>query len=276
MEQFSPPNHPFYSPMISPSMPISLGLTSGFNLQEEAKIMKSPFLIGVCGGSCSGKSMITDTLKDRLDFSASVINEFDFYLPVSKVGPKPDYTHNFDDPNQIDWETLNECLNTINNHRPFDCPQYDLQKQIKKKRTLKKFPTPVVIIEGLFLFHRPEIRELLDMKIFVDCPDDVRLGNRVRKFIQRDLYDLEFITDYYQKFTKPAYEQYIEPSKLHADLIVPNFGTQYNSKGVEFMVTHIANAIYGRQPATELINRLRYAPMRIGSGKLTAPTLSDI
>ncbi|CAG9334050.1 unnamed protein product [Blepharisma stoltei] len=274
MEQFSPLNQPYYSPIISPSMPLSLGLTSGFNLrQEQNSLAKSPFIIGICGGSCSGKSLIADTLKRSLDFSASVVNEFDFYMPTENQ--TPDYTHNFDDPNAIDWESLKACLESLNGHRPFDCPQYNLEKQKKKKKTIKIFPTPVVIIEGLFLFCKPEIRELIDMKIFVDCPDDVRLGHRVRKFIGRGLYTLQFITDYYQKYTKPAFEQYIEPSKVHADLIIPNFGIFNNSKDVESMVSHIANAIYGRQPPTELINRLRYAPMRIAfRGK--EPTLLDI
>ena len=96
MEQFSPIANSFYSPTISPNMPISLGLTSGFALHSTSGLGKDPFVIGVCGGTCSGKSQITEKLKLSLDFSASVINEFDFYYPNLTS------EDNFDSPDSID------------------------------------------------------------------------------------------------------------------------------------------------------------------------------
>ena len=205
MEKFSPMNHPFYSPVISPNMPLSLGLTSGFALHSTSQLSKSPFIIGICGGSCSGKSQITERLKLSLDFSASVINEFDFYLP------NLDSENNFDSPDSINWDLLQTCLETLNSHATFDCPQYSMRKHRQKENSLKLFPTPVVIIEGLFLFSKEEIRRMLDLSIFVDCPDDVRLGNRVRKFSAENGMSLDFIIDYYLKYTKIAYEKFIEP-----------------------------------------------------------------
>jgi len=258
--------------MVSPMMPISLGLTSGFSLSDETRLLKYPFIIGICGGSCSGKSQITERLKKSLDFSACVINEFDFYKPLrgkekkseeEKLG-EPDYSHNFDKPEEIDWELLLHCLESINMHKPFDCPQYDLIKQKRLKKTVKIFPTPVVIVEGVYTLGKPQVREMLDLKIFVDCPDDVRLGNRVRKFSNLYKHSLEFIIDYYMQYTKPAFETYVEPSKFYADLIIPNNGTHYNNKGVDMMINHIVSTIYGREkPNSDMWNRLRYDPIKI-------------
>lgn len=205
MEQFSPVNHPFYSPTISPNMPISLGLTSGFTLRSTSDISKQPFIIGICGGSCSGKSQVTEKLKLSLDFSASVINEFDFYFP-NLTGED-----NFDSPDSINWDLLQSCLQTLTAHCTFDCPQYNMSQHKQSLKQVKLFPTPVVIIEGLFLFGKEEIRNLLDLSIFVDCPDDVRLGNRVRKFTREYGMTLDFIIAYYLKYTKIAYEKFIEP-----------------------------------------------------------------
>ncbi|OMJ95230.1 hypothetical protein SteCoe_1442 [Stentor coeruleus] len=205
MDQFSPVFHAFYSPTISPNMPISLGLTSGFTLQSSFQIVKQPFIIGICGGSCSGKSLVTEKLKLSLDLSASVINEFDFYHSNLTV------SDNFDTPEAINWELLESCLNTLNSKCTFESPQYDLVKHKRKKKTTKLYPTRVVILEGLFILNREEIRNKLDLKIFIDCPDDVRVGNRIRKFTKNFNMSLEFIIDYYLKCTKPAFEKYIKP-----------------------------------------------------------------
>ena len=128
MEQFSPVNHIFFSPTISPNMPISLGLTSGFTLHPTNHISKQPFVIGICGGSCSGKSLVTEKLKTSLDFSASVINEFDFYLPNLT-------THdNFDTPESINWPLLKNCLEALVSQSVFECPQYCMKKHKQKKK----------------------------------------------------------------------------------------------------------------------------------------------
>lgn len=205
MDQFSPVTHSFYSPVISPSMPISLGLNSGFTLQSVRSLSKQPFIIGICGGSCSGKSQITEKLKLSLGFSATVINEFDFYLPDLNADD------NFDSPDSIDWALFKSCLDSLNSKSNFECPQYDMVNHRRKDKTAKVFPSTVVIVEGLFLFLKEEIRNSLDLKIFVECPDDVRLGNRVKKFNGEMGMPLTFIIDYYLKYTKQAYEKFIEP-----------------------------------------------------------------
>jgi uridine kinase len=207
MEQFSPVNHAFYSPSITPNMPLSLGLTSGFSLQSVRTLSKQPFIIGICGGSCSGKSQITEKLKVSLDFSATVINEFDFYLP--------DMTSedNFDNPDCIDWALFKNCLDSLNNKKTFECPQYDMLNH-KLKKSIKVFPTPVIIVEGLFVFYKEEIRRCFDYKLFVECPDDVRLGHRVRKFTKEIGMPMEFVIEYYLKYTKIAHERFVEPVKF--------------------------------------------------------------
>ena len=203
MDQFSPVTHSFYSPAITPNMPLSLGLTSGFSLQSARTLSKQPFIIGICGGSCSGKSQVTEKLKLSLDFSATVINEFDFYFP--------DMTSedNFDNPDCIDWVSFKNCLESLNNKKTFECPQYDMLNH-KQKKTVKVFPTPVIIVEGLFVFLKEEIRRNFDLKIYIECPDDVRLGNRVRKFTKEMGMSMEFVIDYYLKYTKVSYERFIE------------------------------------------------------------------
>jgi uridine kinase len=208
MEPFSPVNHFFYSPTISPNMPISLGLTSGFTLHNASQLTKQPFIIGICGGSCSGKSQVTERVKMSLDLSASVINEFDFYFPNLKSDD------NFDSPDSIDWDLLTQCLTSLKSYGTFDCPQYNMIKHKKKRKPLKLFPTPIIIVEGLFIFGKEEIRKMIDLSLFIDCPDDVRLGHRVRKFTKEMGMELEFILDYYLKYTKVAYEKYIEPVRF--------------------------------------------------------------
>lgn len=210
------PNFKFYSPMISPNMPIELGLNSGFSLSEVEHNIKNPFIIGICGGSCAGKSTITERLKQSLDMAAIVINEFDFYIPYRPEPARGDVevdenlTYNYDDPRAIDWELFDTTLRELNLRRPTEIPTYSIKKHKRTSKTTRTFPTPVIIVEGMFILHRPEIRNQLDMKIFVDCPDDVRLGNRVKKFYYKYKQNLDRITNYYLKYTKPSYESYIE------------------------------------------------------------------
>ena len=214
------PKFKYYSPMISPNMPIELGLNSGFSLSKVEHNIKNPFIIGICGGSCAGKSTITERLKQALDMAAIVINEFDFYIPYIPEATRQDttldstLTYNYDDPRAIDWELFEHILLELNLHRPTDVPSYNIKNHERTSKTTRMFPTPVVIVEGMFILQRPEIRNQLDMKIFVDCPDDVRLGNRVKKFYYKYKQNLEQITNYYMKYTKPAYESYIETVAL--------------------------------------------------------------
>ena len=244
-------------------MPQELGLFKPLELDDSPEVVR-PFIIGLCGGDSAGKSRVLKTIMMKMDMDVDYIEEGDFYLPVESAEVAE--WHNFDTPEAVDFTLMKTCLETLRHGDPFVTPQYQVTRHKRKKRGRKVRPRPVVVVQGLFILHVEEIRDLLDLKLFIDSPDDTRLANRVFKHMVEYHYTLDYVIEYYLKYTRIGYQTYIEPvmpiqSKRFADVIIPvaNNLTNYMSSrpvhnlGIELMTSQIQHAI--STPGTNVVKK---------------------
>ena len=205
-------------------------------------------MIGICGGPSSGKTTIVDILKKRVKVPVTVLSQGDFYKPKrgdfrrkSRSGSmdeakspemiKKEVKHlkevtNFDVPSSIDFDLLVKGLDLLLQGKPFNRPEYDKEELIRVEATHKVFPRPLIIIEGHLIFNNEELLKRMSMKVYIDTDDDVRLSRRVLKEYKMhgSKMSLEDVLAKYEKFVKPSYEKYVEPTKKIADIVIPNYG----------------------------------------------------
>jgi uridine kinase len=236
----------------SSPIPEHLQLRSPFNMpglsldpktevvDSKSKQINRPVIIGITGGSGSGKSLIAKTIKSHIKemgLKISRIKEKNFLkaINIEDDENRMKYLHNydFDSTSAIDWDLFKKCVNFIEQGRPFNTPIYDIFTQKRILRTKKIKPADLIIIEGRLFFNDEELRTKCDVKIFMDTDSDIMLSRRVFHNILRK-HNLKEIIYRYNKFVKPAYEKLIEPNKCHADLVIPNYGgTRFNMKEID-------------------------------------------
>ena len=135
--------------------------------------------------------------------------------------------NDFDTPNAIDWELLNKGIEALKEGKPFNKPVYDDETMIRTAKTVHVKPASVIIIEGHLIFCNEQLMKNMDLKVFIDTEDDVRLSRRVLKMSRKHPNDMTFLTDLlnkYENYIKPSFEKFIEPTKKYADIILPNYG----------------------------------------------------
>ena len=144
------------------------------------------------------------------------------------------YTHtDFDDPKAIDFELLNKGIKSLRNGNPFNMPKYDDETMIRTAMTEHIKPAPVIIVEGHLIFCDEELMKRMDLKVFIDTDDDVRLSRRVLKVSRKHPNDSQHLRDFldkYERQIKPSFEKFIEPTKKYADIILPNYGFSTENK----------------------------------------------
>ncbi|KAG6683980.1 hypothetical protein I3842_12G040400 [Carya illinoinensis] len=195
---------------------------------------KQAFVIGVSGGTASGKTAVCNMISDRLlknsqprlytDFRVVVISQNSFYHERSLTAEELEYApeFNFDDPDAFDMEKLLECIKKLKSGQSVQVPQYNFKKQ-RYDSYLQVDPCDVLILKGILLLQSEHVRSLLDMKIFIDTDADVRLAGRIKRDTSPELgRNVTSVLEQYLDFVKPAFDTYIFPSRKHADFIIPN------------------------------------------------------
>lgn len=187
--------------------------------------MSKPFFIGVAGGSGSGKTTVVANLTKVLkNHSVLCISHDDYYrdqdhLPMSKREQT-----NYDHPDSLETDLLVKHLQMLAQNQSVEKPTYDFAHHTRSKITEKIVPAKVVIVEGILLFENKELREMLDLKVFVDTDSDIRVLRRIKRDIEERGRTFDFTVEQYQKFTRPMHLEFVEPSKRYADIIVPEGG----------------------------------------------------
>lgn len=183
-------------------------------------------VIGIAGGSGSGKTTVVQSIKDRLDCKKVVVIPQDsYYKDLSHLTEEEKRHHNYDHPDSIDWDLLCEQLSELKNGRDVDQPIYSyLTCSRSKTETVRVEPADVIIIEGILIFNCEPLRSQMDIKIFVDADDDDRLMRVMARDIAERGKDVFWVIERYTNTVKPMYLQFIEPSKRYADIIVPQGG----------------------------------------------------
>lgn len=180
-----------------------------------------PIIIGISGGSGSGKTTLSEAIHNALKEDSVMIRQDSYYKDLSHLSKEERDHVNFDEPKALDLAILKEDLLKLKNNESIEIPIYDFATHSRKNETIALNPAGVIIVDGLFLLQDPEIRELLDIKVYVDVEHDVRLSRRIQRDLEERGRSLASVLDQYFTTVKPMHMKYIEPSKIHADLIVP-------------------------------------------------------
>ncbi|KAL0835052.1 hypothetical protein Bca101_086941 [Brassica carinata] len=210
-------------------------------ISASGEIQRQPFVIGVAGGAASGKTTVCDMIIQQLhDQRLVLINQDSFYHSLTEEELARVHEYNFDHPDAFDTDHLLSCMEKLRQGEAVDIPKYDC-KTYKSSVFRRVNPTDVIILEGILLFHDPRVRRLMNMKIFVCTDSDVRLERRIRRDTVENGRDIGTVLDQYSKFVKPAFDDFILPTKKYADIIIPRGGN--NHVAVDLIVQHICTKL---------------------------------
>ena len=205
--------------------------------------VKTPVIIGISGGSASGKTSIAKKLYDTFEVSNSVkiIREDDYYKDQSYMPMEERVKTNYDHPFAFDHDLLIEHLDSLIEGKSIKKPTYDFTMHTRSDVIEEVFPTDIIIIEGLFVLENVKIREKLDIKIFVDTPADERFIRRLLRDITDRGRTTDSVVNQYLTTVKPMHDEFVEPSKKYADLIIPE-GVS-NLVAVDLLTTKISSIL---------------------------------
>ncbi|KAG4166420.1 hypothetical protein ERO13_A13G130400v2 [Gossypium hirsutum] len=202
-------------------------------------VHKQPFIIGVAGGAASGKTTVCDMIIQQLhDQRVVLVNQDSFYHKLTEEELATVHEYNFDHPDSFDTEKLLDSMENLRHGQAVDIPNYDFKSYKNSVFPARRVnPSDVIILEGILIFHDPRVRELMNMKIFVDTDADVRLARRIRRDTVEKGRDIGVVLDQYSKFVKSAFDDFILPTKKYADIIIPRGGD--NHVAIDLIVQHI-------------------------------------
>lgn len=202
----------------------------------------SPIIIGVTGGSGSGKTTVSKKILEQLDgHSISIIQQDSYYKDQAGMAMEERRAVNYDHPLAFDSDLLYQHLKMLKQRQAIDVPVYDYTISTRSPEVIHQEPTDVVILEGILILSDERIRDMLDIKVYVDTDDDIRIIRRIERDTQERGRSLESIITQYLTGVKPMYHQFIEPTKRYADLIVPEGGE--NSVAIDLLVTKVRDIL---------------------------------
>ena len=200
------------------------------------------YIIGIAGGTGSGKTTVVRKIIETLpNDRVALIPQDSYYNDTTRLTPEERRRINFDHPDAFDWELLTRQIEQLRNGQAIEQPTYSYIESNRQAETIHVEPCEVIIIEGIMALWKKELRDLMDLKVFVDADSDERLI----RVIQRDIVErgrtTQMVVDRYLDVLKPMHEEFIEPTKRYADLIVPQGGS--NSKAIDIMRTYIIHRL---------------------------------
>lgn len=185
-------------------------------------------IIGIAGGTGSGKTTVVEKIIKRLPFGqVSVLSQDSYYKDNTALTMEQRNLINYDHPNSIDFELMISHLEKLNAGVDVEQPVYSYEEHNRTEDTVLTKATKVIVVEGILIFSVKELRDLFDIKIFVDTPDDERLIRRIRRDIVERGRDVEEVLSRYENTLRPMHQQFIEPYKREADIIVPEGGNNH-------------------------------------------------
>jgi len=187
--------------------------------------MKTPVIIGIAGGTGSGKTTVARAIYDRVGRDRiEWISHDSYYRNFDAHSPEERAKINFDHPDSLETELLTRHLDVLMKGSSVEVPVYDFATHSRKTETQRVEPRKVIIVEGILVLAEPELRKRIDIKLFVDTPADIRFVRRLVRDIETRGRTLTSVVDQYMTTVRPMHEEFVEPSKRHADLIIPEGG----------------------------------------------------
>lgn len=196
-------------------------------------------VIGIAGGSGSGKTTLTNQIAAQFLEQVTVIKHDNYYKAHDDMDYDERSRLNYDHPNAFDTELMIEHLKALKQGKSVECPIYDYTIHNRSKDTITIAPNKVIIVEGILIFENKDLCDLMDIRIFVDTDADLRIIRRIQRAVMERARSLESVINQYLETVKPMHEQYVEPSKKNANVIVPEGG--YNQAAMEMIRNHVKN-----------------------------------
>ena len=210
--------------------------------------MSEGLVIGICGGTGSGKTTITARIKAALSQeSVLVLQQDHYYKDLPRLPLDERAKHNFDHPDSLDTPLLIEHVRHLREGRSVERPVYDFTKHKRLTQTVRLDPHPALIVEGILVFENQDLRELMDIKIFVDTDADLRFIRRLGRDMRERSRTLESVVQQYLATVRPMHLEFIEPSKRYADVIIPEGG--YNDVGIDLVIQKLRTLVGVRASA---------------------------
>ena len=198
-------------------------------------------IIGIAGGTGSGKTTLTERLKAEFQGDVSVLYHDNYYKSHSDMTYEERAKLNYDHPDAFETERMIADLQALRRGETVLCPVYDYTIHDRSPETLEVRPTKVILVEGILIFENKALRDLMDIKIFVDTDADVRILRRIMRDVKKRGRSLDSVVQQYLTTVKPMHEQFVEPSKRYADLIVPEGGK--NAVALEMIIQRVKGHI---------------------------------
>lgn len=199
--------------------------------------MGKVLVIGIAGGSGSGKTTLTNRIVSQFIEDVTVINHDNYYKAHDEMEYEERCRLNYDHPNAFDTDLMIEHLKELRNGNSVECPVYDYAIHNRSKNTMTINPGKVIIVEGILIFENKALCDQMDIRIFVDTDADLRIIRRIRRDVQERARSLDSVVDQYLNTVKPMHEQFVEPSKKNASIIVPEGG--HNMVAMEMIMNQI-------------------------------------
>ena len=198
-------------------------------------------IVGVAGGTASGKTTIVRKIKENFGDDIVVINHDSYYKAHNDLSYEDRSKLNYDHPYSFDTQMMIEDVKKLKNNEEVDIPVYDFSVHNRADATVHIVPKNVIILEGILVLENKELRDLMDIKVFVDTDADERLMRRIRRDMAERARSIESILNQYADTVKPMHEQFVEPSKKYADIIIPRGGE--NVTGINILQQHIKSML---------------------------------
>jgi len=184
-----------------------------------------PFILGIAGGSGSGKTYFARALQDRLGAGiATLIYQDNFYIDQSHRFDHDGGSVNFDHPDSLDFPLLARCLSELKTGRPTRIPIYDFVTHTRSNETINAEPTPIIIVDGILIFHPEPVRSQFDRMIFFDTPEALRFERRLRRDVEERGRTPEGVRNQFLKQVKPMHDEFVDPTSIHAHTVVRDLG----------------------------------------------------
>lgn len=181
-------------------------------------------VIGIAGGTGSGKSTLMKNLKERFAENVTVLSHDNYYRRHDELTYEQRCQLNYDEPQSLETDLMARHLEQLRRGEAIDCPVYDFTVHNRSQETERIVPKKVIIVEGILIFENEALRNLMDIRIFVDTDADIRICRRMKRDVNKRGRTLESVIEQYQKTVKPMHEKYVDPSKKFAHIIIPGGG----------------------------------------------------
>ena len=182
--------------------------------------MSDVFVIGIAGGSGSGKSTFAKRLKDRFPEDIALVSCDNYYLARSDMSFEERKKQNYDSPDAFEFDLMISQIMDLKNGKDVLCPVYDFSMHTRSDRVVEIKSRPVILIDGILIFAEPKLREIMDMRVYVETDADERILRRARRDICERGRDLDGVIEQYLATVKPMHNKYVEPTKVYADIII--------------------------------------------------------